>query len=277
QLLLFNACAGSVNPDYAPCMLHCRRALLAMGVVVTLWLVGLFLLIRDWSSWWQNWLRPRAVIWLAMFAVAAVTLTVIPTQRPRPSYLFALSVFLMAGTGMSAFLILNRLRLQSRLDAILPVMMVAFLLLVPSYYANPEHCSPPLLHTLVERLRPFQPILDSPDTTFLKGEFAGEIENYLGHKKCVTHSYSLLEQWHDPVSLEEFLEQHHVNLFYLDESLMHRLVERHDAATFLGNTGNARWKLIGFEDVAGARWKLFQRVDNVDIQPATLAHFQAAP
>jgi hypothetical protein len=111
-------------------------------------------------------------------------------------------------------------------------------------------------------MEPFRNLIASPDTAFLKGDFAWELNYYLGGGACKAYSYSLLDEWNGRVPLETFLEERRINLFYLDESLLQRLGTNSSAAqVFLGTTGNASWKLIGFEDIPGCRWKLLQHVD----------------
>ncbi|MGH7410758.1 MAG: hypothetical protein ACREJ6_06840, partial [Candidatus Methylomirabilis sp.] len=108
QLLLFNASAGTVNPDYVPAQLHSRRALLLSLLTGAILAVGLFLLYRDRRFWWEHWLKDRALGWLAMLSVVAVAGLSIPTQRPRPAYLFCQGIVLMALTGMCVFAISRR-------------------------------------------------------------------------------------------------------------------------------------------------------------------------
>jgi len=52
QLLLFNASAGAVNPDYFPVQLRSLRALLLSILVAGILVHGLLLLCRDRRFWW---------------------------------------------------------------------------------------------------------------------------------------------------------------------------------------------------------------------------------
>jgi hypothetical protein len=262
QLLLFNASSGRKNPDYVPCNLGEQYPLWLSLSCAGIWLAGLCLLVKEWRFWWRQWLRERALTWAGMLSVAAVALVVIPTVRPRPSYLFQLSVLLMAITTMAAFVILARWNWPTRLGRAMPLVMAGAFLAVPSYFGEPAHRPPQRLHALIQCLRPFQELIASPHTVLLKGEYPEEVRNYLGHGACKSYSYSLLDDWSGDVPLDAFLEKRGVNLFYLDEALMERLCKRADTAgPFLSMTDSASWKLIGFEDVPGGRWKLFQRCE----------------
>src|SRR5262249_54064265 len=124
QVLLFNAASGSRNPDYPAPHLNRRFPLYFTLICAAVWIVASFLLVKERRFWWEFWLRERALTWLAMLAVAAVAFTVIPTQRPRPSYLFSLGVFLMAVTAMGAFVILHRLRQFAPVAKLMPALML---------------------------------------------------------------------------------------------------------------------------------------------------------
>ena len=260
QVLLFNASSGRTNPDYAHCNLRASYPLWLSIACAAIWLLGLRLLVRERRFWWGYWIRDRAPTWMAMLAVATVALVVIPTQRPRPSYLFSLSVLLMAWTGMSAFIIARRFKWLNRLSAIMPLAMVGLVLAVPSYFQNRAHRLPQVLYPLVQRLKPFQDLIGDPHTVFLQGDLACEVSNYLGHGIGISHSYSLLDKWSANVPLDWFLEERGVNLFYIDEALLKLLSRRaNTAGPFLNTVSGATWKLIGFGDIPGCRWKLFQR------------------
>jgi hypothetical protein len=284
QLLLFNASSGGKNPDYVPCKLRQSYPLWLSLSCAGIWVVGLCFLVRERRFWWHSWLRERALTWVAMLAVAAVALVVIPTVRPRPSYLFPLSVLLMAITGMAAFVIVRRLNWLNRLSRTMPLVMAGVFLAVPSYFGEHGHRPPRLLHALIQRLQPFQELIASPRTVFLKGEYPEEVRNYLGHGACKSYSYSLLDEWGEDVQLDSYLEERGVNLFYIDEALMQRLRKRASTAgPFLNLTDNASWKLIGFEDVPGCRWKLFQRFERpfndsaAGVPPRSLSGFSPGP
>src|SRR5262249_13126699 len=133
QVLLFNSAWGERNPDYTPVQTRSRPALVLGLVVLGVWALGGALVAWEWRYWWGACFRPRLLTWLAMLCVAAVSVPVIATQRPRPSYLFALGVLLMALTALFACAVLRRLALLGRLQALAPAAMAGVLLLVPCY------------------------------------------------------------------------------------------------------------------------------------------------
>src|SRR5262249_44383567 len=134
-LLLFNATSGTTNPDYVLVVITRSSLALWLSVLVlAVWAAGLVFLVRERRSWWDFWLRERAFGWVAMLCVVAVAFVIIPAQRPRPSYLFSLSVYLMAGTGMFLFVLISRFRRLAWLSRGMPLVGLGLCMFVPGYY-----------------------------------------------------------------------------------------------------------------------------------------------
>ncbi len=259
QVLLFNATSGRVNPDYAPVITGSRLALVLSGVVGVVLLVGLVLLYRERRYWWQTWLQSRALGWLAILAIVPMNLLIIPSARPRPSYLFSLSIFLMALTGMSLFVIAHRWRVLRRLSGWLPLLMVIMLFVIPSYY--PTHASPRRLFAVYRQLAPFEQIIAKPDTVFLKGEYAGEISYYLGYARPQVFPYEILAELPAGTTPLSLLESKGINLVYVDEILAAKIPTIDPfAPSFSTTMQSAGWKLIAFQNIPGDRWMLWQRI-----------------
>src|SRR5262245_46631471 len=172
-------------------------------------------MVRQRRFWWEHWLRSRLLICLAMVSVALVSVPVIATQRPRPSYLFPLSLCLMAVTGWSLVVIFHRFTIVKRLAPLMPAVMVGLCLLVPSYYANPDRQQARRLYETTGSLLPHQALIADTDTRFLKGEYCSEVSFYLGHGACQSYSYAVLEEKPPDQSLEAFLTERGINLIYM--------------------------------------------------------------
>ena len=261
QLLLFNASAGAVNPDYFSVQLHSRRALGLSLITVSILVVGLCLLYRDRYFWWEHWLKDRALGWLAMLAVVAVAGLTIPTQRPRPSYLFCQGIVLMALTGMCLFAISHRLPALRRLSKWLPIVMVILLLVVPPHYRSDGSARP--LLALYERLAPFEAVFNRPDTLFMARGYLIEIHDYVGHNyftsPLINLDYTILDGAPADRPLPSFLDQHGVNLFYVDESLWKKLSANLAHRAFLTSPESAGWKILASQDTEAGRWMLLQK------------------
>jgi hypothetical protein len=111
QVSLFNSMSGTVNPDYAAVTQSTSALILSMSVLLVV-AVAVRHAARHWTSRWRGWFRDRRGAWLIMFAVVCVAVPIILTQRPRPSYLFPVSVFLMAVIG-SAIHVIRQSRCRS--------------------------------------------------------------------------------------------------------------------------------------------------------------------
>jgi len=262
QVLLFNATSGAVNPDYFPVRLRSRSALVLSVVMAGILATGSLLLWTGRSMWWEFWLRDRALGWLAMLSVAAVALVIVPTQRPRPSYLFCQGISAMAFTGMCVFAIAHRWPAVQRLRGWLPVVMAALLIGVPAHYVDAGDGARPLL-ALYERLAPFSAVFNRADTVFLVSAHPIEIHDYVGHNyftsPLIDLDYTALDRPGMDRALPSSLDQLGVNLVYVDEALWRRWSADPAARSFVSSPGEAGWKVIGLQDTATGRWMLLQR------------------
>ena len=164
ELGLFNEKFGSVGPASNPDYIDIQRGswlVLAGSIAVLLVIVwGAVLIWRDRRSWWDSWLRTRAWGWAALGASATAAVYAGLMTRPRPSYIFPLSILVLALLGMGLVAIARRLRLTSRTRAVIPPLAIAALILIPNHYragyANPQIGPGQRLKTAVSRLDPFR-------------------------------------------------------------------------------------------------------------------------
>lgn len=282
QLLLFDRAAGALNPDYVPVHLHSRIVNYWSAAAILILVTGVGLRWRERQRTGSSF-GPRRLGWLAMICVAAVAPFIVATQRPRPEYLYGLGIPLMAWVGASVSMILQRLRMMGVLSALMPVIMVASPFIVPSYY-SPALKDPRALLQLYERLRPFHALFDNPDAVVLTGEFAPEIQNYLGHGKGKTLQYKdVFRAWDHRQTLADLLDQNQINLCYLDRGALAELDRRHPGALrqFIDQGGQQGWRLVGWEQHAQTRWMLFQKrasgVGHATIMDAAAACAPLAP
>lgn len=262
QLLLFNASAGKVNPDYFPAQLRSRRALALSLIVGSILALGLYLLWRDRRFWREHWLNDRALGWLAMLAVVAVAGLIIPTQRPRPSYLFCQGVVLMAITGMCVFAISRRWPIVQNLSRGLPIVMVLSLLAVPGHYPRDGSARP--LLALYERLKPFSAAFNRPDTIFLVSGYIIETHDYVGHNyfisPLVNFDYTALDKAPADRPLPIVLDQLGVNLFYIDENLWRKLSTSPVHRPFLTSPESAGWRVLASRTTGSGTWMLVRKM-----------------
>lgn len=263
QVSLFNATSGSINPDYAPVNLGQTWVLIPTIIVSLIWIAGLFLLIRDRDYWWKFWLQKRALGWtLLLIAAGLCIFVIIPMQRPRPSYLFSLALFLMSLTGLCIFVITHKWHRVQKLSAALPILMAFLLVVIPPYYPNQQYTDRALLN-LYRKYLPFQNKFARTDTVFLSRDYPFELCSYLGGSTaCNGKSYTgenFLGGMPPNMPIEDVLKQQGVNLFYADNLLLGRLQQDPRATTLLSNPESVGWKLLALSNKENSKWMLFER------------------
>ena len=263
QVSLFNATSGSINPDYPPVILNAYWVILPTLLVGALSITGIILIVRDRRFWWDFWLKERALTWLVLASAAAVAFfVVIPMQRPRPSYLFSLTLFLMAIAGMSFFSITRDRPKFQFLSQSLPIFMMVMLIFTQPYYPNHYDIRP--LLNLYRRFLPFQSEIANGETVFLSREYSHEICHYLMNPEiCQPLSYANPAFWDDlppQQSINTFLEDLGVNLFYIDRLLLIQFTNDFRASEFFQNPMNFNWKILALQDSNNDQWMLLQRL-----------------
>ena len=133
---------------------------------------GLVLLWRDRRRWWESWIASRAWGWLALGALAATAILAALWQRPRPEYLYALSVGILALVGACAMAYADRWPLLKRARPAIPLAAVLLVLFVPtrftSSYVTPQVGRPGRpVKDMVDRLYPIRTELQGQEVKFL--------------------------------------------------------------------------------------------------------------
>jgi hypothetical protein len=263
QVLLFNATWDVHSPDYLdyiPLSTRSPRALVLSVAWLATLVAGMAALWSDRRHWWGHWLRERALGWMGMLSVAAVSLVVIPMQRPRPAYLFSLGQLLMAATGMGMFVLATRFpRLQRAAAAGAPLAVIALLLGSPNHYREWGRIRPRALLETYRRLVPFHDVIADARTVFLKGDWYLEVPNYVGLGASQGLPYLVLHYRPAEMPFADFLERRGINLLFVDEGLVEMLRGDDTAQAFLRSPELAGWKVIGRQEHGRNRWTLLQR------------------
>jgi len=132
QLALFNYFSGGPNPDYMPAK---RAPLVWIPFLLVIGLSGFavlkYLLIPGLK---RQEATGNGFAWLLLASAALQVVVVMLMQRPRPSYMFPYTLFIMALTGLGLHGLLERLRSSSTLKVLIPVAGIILILLIPPHY-----------------------------------------------------------------------------------------------------------------------------------------------
>lgn len=271
QAMLFSVTSFRTTPDYLPVKRRLALAWpLSMAALAAL-AAGARITCRRHRFWWRAWFQERRHGWLAMVAVSGIALTVVPTNRPRPAYLFPLSVTLMAGVATGFFVTYRSIispRRRRRVNAVIPIalplLMAGVILAAPNPYSGAKRRSSskdvvrrPLLETY-ERLRPHQGLIARHDAVLLTDTFAYETRVFLQLDRGRMHTFALVDTAPAGEVLAKSLERGGVNMVYLDAASAARLEQRRPGqlGQFLRAAPGAGWKVAGASAMSGTRWVL---------------------
>lgn len=272
QLMLFNATSGSRNPDYFNASLKKNYAAVLSAIVIAILVAGIIAFWRQRCWWWPTLIRPRQWGWMVMASIAAVALLlVVPTQRPRPSYLFGLTVILMCIVGTALTVLFGRARFVGQVAPLMPIVMIALPLSVRSAYVMPKQDSTRPAYDDYERLAPYRALISKPNITFL-GLNTDVSYAYVGlgrglSERC--NDYTEFANLRPHQSLTSFLESRDVQVFEWAGLKQLRLESQRPGLLrdFLHTAGASGWRLIGMQQDPRSPWFLFQRTPGASFAP----------
>jgi hypothetical protein len=188
ELGLFNAKFGSIdpasNPDYIDINGGSWLVLAGSIAVVLAIIAGAVLIWRDRWRWWEDWIRGRGWGWAVLAAMGSVGLCAGLMTRPRPSYIFPLTILVLALLGMSLVAIASRLGVPRRARAVIPLVAIAAVILIPNHfragYSNPQIGPGQPLKTAVSRLEPYRSELAGREHGLLAVYPATDVCLYVG-------------------------------------------------------------------------------------------------
>jgi hypothetical protein len=189
QVALFGATQTGDQPDYFLVKTH-RRYVAPLSVLFAgLLLAGLIAYRRQRDSWLRVWLRENAWAVVVLGAVAVTTTFVILTQRPRPEYMYGLTIAIFVVAGLSLLSVLRALGALRFGSATGLALIVVLLAAVPSHY----HAGVRPLHDAVARLHGIRDRLREPGAVLVAARYNAETCAYLAdrfNRHCTSPSWS---------------------------------------------------------------------------------------
>jgi hypothetical protein len=259
QVLLFNASSGTTRPGYEPIVTRPRYASVLTGLLVLVYSAGLAVLARDRPYWWPR-LRPRLWGWCVLVLVSVGGVLVMVMQRPRPSYLFAVGVFMMALAGLCLQALANRLRVAGALRLAYPIGVAGLLALTPAYYLSKPEPAPRPLMEAYRTLAPFAADIQRPGRIIATPGFGGELCMYLrdgSRNICQGLDYYVLRgEVAKGGSWPDLLNARGATMLYADEVV----TADPGIRPLLENPAAAGWRVLMRQTSAGGERLLLVRV-----------------
>jgi hypothetical protein len=263
EVLLFNAHAGKINPDYVPTEAANYPMLLA-ALVVIICIAGARLAWRERPC--TIWSVICSRVTLAFVPLLIMAVPVVLVQRPRPSYFFYVSVIVIAATlGALARIFRLRTRGENRLGFLASAIIVLLILVVPGYSLPSYLPSGRPLMVKLEHLSPHRSRLAQPQGRMILGGWAPQVVLYLNlnltfgnplEGQRIVFDNGLLDSWDGSTPLEQFLAGQQVTILYLDPHELTRLRAQPQAKNMLDNPRTVGWVDLAHENRGDQSWVL---------------------
>jgi hypothetical protein len=255
QVALFNATSTGYQPDYPAVETHQSYALVLSVLVLMLVIGGLLAIRRDREYWHSDWLSSRVWAIVVLGAVAVTTFVVVLTERPRPEYMYGLTVGLMVLTGVCASALLRRLGWTRFISAIAGVLMLVLLVALPSYY----HRGTRPLPDAVQQLAIIRRQLQRPGSVLLASQFNFEICSYLAasfDRYCTSPSWPALQaQLAAGTSVHTVLTRVKATAIYADSVML----ANPSIAKLVAAPRTAGWQQVAGGSGPGGPWRILVR------------------
>jgi hypothetical protein len=250
QVALFDATATGDQPDYVPVQTHRTYTLiLSIGFVLLLALGG-GLIVRERRG-------PGPLMWslILLGALTVTTLAVALTERPRPEYMYAMTIGVMALGGACLSAVLRRGGVSRFAAPVGIVLTVILLAVAPPFYSK----GPRPIRDAVSHLQIVRGTLRQPQSVLITGRWNLEICAYLAEtyaRYCGSPDWSALAaSVASGVPLRQALERAHASVIYAEPVLLGNPA----LATLVGNPARYGWRQLsaGSDDVGA--WHVLVR------------------
>jgi hypothetical protein len=192
QVALFNATATGDQPDYLSVETDRTYALVLSIITLALLIAGAWMLSRELQSQHREWLSKRAWAIVMFSAVTITTIFVALLERPRPEYMYGMTIGIMVLVGACLAALLRRVNCTRFIAPVAIVLTLALLIGLPPYYTK----GPRPLRDAVDRTQVVGSALQQPGSVLIAAQFNFEICAYLAEtnlRHCTSPSWSTLQ------------------------------------------------------------------------------------
>jgi hypothetical protein len=252
QVSLFDATSEHHGPGYFPVKEQRTYPIVLSIVVLVLVVAGGAALAADRDYWRREWLLPHAWAAIVLAGVSAMTLVVALTQRPRPEYMYGLTLTLMVVLGLCVAALLRRRAWTDFAGVAAVAAAVALCVGIPHFY----HSGPRPIHDGLDRLAVARQRLERPGGVLVASSYNDELCGYLTDGKCTSPSWWELKQHFETgAGLARVLDRIHARVFYAD-----RIIEADpSAAALVAAPGKYGWSRIAFGVGTDGPWSVLAR------------------
>jgi hypothetical protein len=212
-------------------------------------------LIRDRKFWYRDWARPHAWPLIILVGVGITTLVVVITQRPRPEYLYPLTVGLLVLVGLCLTALARRLNAGQLLASAALAVTVTLIAVVPQHYR------PGLrpIFDAVHRLQLERDALDQPNSVLIANVYNGEICSYLAYtsqRSCASPDWTTVRGSVGPSrSIRQVLDRARATVIYATPTLIADPV----LAPLLAAPNRYGWRQVAAGDGLDGPWRVLVR------------------
>jgi len=218
QVALFGATATGDNPDYPPPPRHRNYTIPLSILMVAIVVAGLVAIRRDRRFWRSSWFAPRKWCVTVLAGVSLTTVVVVLTQRPRPEYMFPLTVSILALIGVCVSALLRRSGFVRWAAPVVAVTAVVLFAAMPTYY----HPGPRPIHDGLARLQVARNDLQA-GTILVASGYGTELCSYLargGDSHCEPADWAAIASKLDAGEpLPRILERVRATAIYVDPTM----------------------------------------------------------
>lgn len=259
QKLMFNRTADTANPDYAPTHTGDPQANMFSLIVLGVVLVGGIYMWRERRHWWDTRLKDHYMAWLAILCAVVSVVVVMLTERPRPSYMFNLSILLLATFGLAFEVIITHTRWSNWFAASVPLLISALIIFMPPYYTptydNVFGFQGRPIMTAYHRLEPFATLFQGQ--LFGLSPFSGDLCRFIDGAQCSGLAYNeIMNGKPESTSVSAWLEQKRIGLVYIDETY----IDQPDIMNFVSSLDATHWQVIVNYSAPDGRWMLIRHI-----------------
>ena len=266
QLLLFGAMYGRVNPDYTA-VVQAPYPLFLLPILIVVPLAAAWEARHDFYKRSAQWIRNRIPLLIAFLPMLAVALIVALVQRPRPSYLFYITIIVIVLFMESVGALLRERPTWTRaLNVVAPPVALLLIVGLPSYYVENPSTRP--LKTKIERVAPQRDAMVATDGRLLLGAYGSNVAMYLRIPKTAADPrydrpgvVESLQGWDRSIPLARWLADEQFQFVFFDPEIVQELRKTPSAAPLLNDPASVGWTTLAYEGIGGESWIFLSTTD----------------